>query len=324
MAEIDYGAGRAGGAYIRPQAGGDEAMRVAPRLSYRPEGYQGPVPRHAGAHAHAVPPQPSRIQRIVNGAGALTSVALVVGLGVWGYRLAVRDVSGIPVIRALEGPARVAPDDPGGELARHQGLAVNTIAAEGEAAPAADTLTLAPKPAELAEGDLPMAELASLAVPQAAPEADPVLAALAPPGDGLLSTPLDLIAPDVPGVAVSLRPRNRPGGDVEADAAVAAVLAALAPEISVDVDPASLPSGTRLVQLGTFPTVEEAQAGWNKVAADFGPLFDGKRRVIEAAETNGEAFYRLRAEGFADVQDARRFCAVLEEQNATCVPAQVR
>ncbi|MFM2356947.1 MAG: hypothetical protein RLZZ528_2683, partial [Pseudomonadota bacterium] len=28
--------------------------------------------------------------------------------------------------------------------------------------------------------------------------------------------------------------------------------------------------------------------------------------------------------GFADVQDARRFCAVLEEQNATCVPAQVR
>ncbi|MGB2894068.1 MAG: SPOR domain-containing protein, partial [Albidovulum sp.] len=42
-------------------------------------------------------------QTWVRGAGALTSVALIVGLGVWAYDLAVRDVRGVPVIQALEG-----------------------------------------------------------------------------------------------------------------------------------------------------------------------------------------------------------------------------
>ena len=74
-----------------------------------------------------------RWQRLVNGAGALTSVALIAGVGVWAYKLAVRDVRGVPVVQALEGPARIAPENPGGELALHQGMAVNEIAAEGTA-----------------------------------------------------------------------------------------------------------------------------------------------------------------------------------------------
>ncbi|MFD1809073.1 hypothetical protein ACFSHQ_16160 [Gemmobacter lanyuensis] len=45
----------------------------------------------------------------VNVAGALVSVAMLLGAGVWGYRIAVRDVMGIPVIKAMEGPMRVAP-----------------------------------------------------------------------------------------------------------------------------------------------------------------------------------------------------------------------
>ena len=41
--------------------------------------------------------------RWVNVIGATCSVALVLGLVVWGYKLAVRDVNGVPVVRALEG-----------------------------------------------------------------------------------------------------------------------------------------------------------------------------------------------------------------------------
>ena len=77
---------------------------------------------------------PSIFGAVFTWTGALMSVALIDGLGVWGYQLAVRDVSGVPVVRALEGPMRVAPDDPGGEQAEHQGLAVNNVAAEGVAA----------------------------------------------------------------------------------------------------------------------------------------------------------------------------------------------
>lgn len=101
------------------------------------------------------------------------SAGLVVGLGVWGYKLAVRQLHGIPTISAPEGLARIAPEKPGGELAQHQGLAVNAIAAVGAAAATADQLTLAPKPAELAPDDLASDQLqaagaSSLSVPQLA------------------------------------------------------------------------------------------------------------------------------------------------------------
>ncbi len=93
--------------------------------------------------------------RLVQLAGALTSLALVGGLIWWGYELVMRDVNGIPVVRALEGPLRVQPEDPGGELARYQGLSVNRIQAEGNAAPAPDRLVLAPRPVDVIESDPP-------------------------------------------------------------------------------------------------------------------------------------------------------------------------
>ena len=57
------------------------------------------------------------VTTFMNWAGAAVSLALIAGLGYWGWQLLVRDVSGVPVITALEGPMRVAPDNPGGEIA---------------------------------------------------------------------------------------------------------------------------------------------------------------------------------------------------------------
>ena len=75
----------------------------------------------------------ARLQGSITLAGALCSAALVVGFAVWGYKLAVRDVTGVPVIQALDGPMRVAPDNPGGTETSYQGLAVNEVAADGTA-----------------------------------------------------------------------------------------------------------------------------------------------------------------------------------------------
>lgn len=129
---------------------------------------------------------------LLNYAGAAVSLALIVGLGVWGYKLAMRDVTGIPVVRALEGPMRVQPENPGGQSADHQGLAVNAVQAEGEASAPADRLVLAPEPASLSDDDASVAAVAradtDLTVPAAAIQAyvtepvldvDPVAAALA-------------------------------------------------------------------------------------------------------------------------------------------------
>ena len=96
----------------------------------------------------------SRAGMAVQVTGALLSVALLAGMGVWGYQLIVRDAHGVPVVRAMGGPMREAPENPGGELALHTGLAVNEVAAVGEAAPPEDTLLLAPVTADLTEEDL--------------------------------------------------------------------------------------------------------------------------------------------------------------------------
>ena len=106
-------------------------------------GYGAPNARH------------SQVSKLINLAGAACSVALVVTLGLWGYKLAVRDVNGIPVVRAMEGPMRIAPENPGGEVAAHQGLAVNAIAAAGSSEAMPERLVLAPRPVELTFEDEP-------------------------------------------------------------------------------------------------------------------------------------------------------------------------
>ena len=51
-----------------------------------------------------------RTSRVVQGAGAAVSLALIAGRGWWGWQLLVRDVSGVPVVRALAGPSFSRPN----------------------------------------------------------------------------------------------------------------------------------------------------------------------------------------------------------------------
>ena len=87
---------------------------------------------------------------------------------------------------------------------------------------------------------------------------------------------------------------------------------------------APLPVGTRLVQLGAFETAEIAQSEWGRLSGRFDDFFFGKSPVIQEAQSGGRTFYRLRAEGFEDLSDARRFCAALVAENAACIPVVVR
>lgn len=309
---------------------------------------------------------PGGVGRLVQFTGALLSLALVAGLAVWGWQLLVRDVTGVPVVRAVEGPMRVQPPDPGGERASHQGLAVNRIAAEGTAGPPADQVVLAPRSVDLAPEDLPTAalrpvpELQALpttgagalmlgAAPETADDAapPPVPSAVAPPAspEDMLAAAIDAAArealgiegplpavvegrvpSDVPGVVRSIRPRPRPAVDSAAlrQAATSSTATSLTGAGPVDLDPASLLPGTRLVQFGSFDTADEAAARWDVLVLQFEALMDGKRRVIEEAEAGGRAFYRLRAEGFADLADARRFCSAFLAESADCIPVAVR
>lgn len=292
-----------------------------------------------------------KVQRSVNIAGAVTSLGLVVGLGVWGYQLAVRDVRGVPVIQAMDGPMRIAPADPGGEIADHQGLAVNAVAAVGIAAPPPEKLVLAPRPVELAPEDtaglgatpMPGLEEASAPVSALTANADLALAA-APPTESATPTEVavdaalaealgeiavedpvaDTVALELPSepapegaITVSIRPKARPGAR---SAAVPVAEAAQTLPAPTEVDPATLTPGTRLVQFGTFDTAEEARAEWSRLQGRFGELMAAKAMVVQPAESGGRTFYRLRAHGFEGEDDARRFCSAFVTEDAVCIP----
>lgn len=99
----------------------------------------------------------TRLARLTHYLGALASVALMIGLMVWGWQLVSRDVSGVPVIHALQGEARTTPEDPGGELTSYTGYAVNDVAEGADPAPI-DQVAIAPAVAGLTEDDVAMGE----------------------------------------------------------------------------------------------------------------------------------------------------------------------
>jgi hypothetical protein len=104
-------------------------------------------------------PVRSTLSTALNWVGAILSLGLIAGLGYWAYQLVVRDVTGVPVVRAMEGPMRIAPEDPGGSTAAYQGLAVNAIAAEGTAEAPAEMVVLAPVEVNLTPEDRAMSAL---------------------------------------------------------------------------------------------------------------------------------------------------------------------
>lgn len=112
----------------------------------------------------------ARLARLTHYLGAVASVALMVGLMVWGWQLVSRDVSGVPVIRAILGEARTAPSEPGGELTNYTGYAVNTVAEGVEQLPARQ-VAIAPAPVGLSDEDVAMGELGATArEPASSPE----------------------------------------------------------------------------------------------------------------------------------------------------------
>ena len=86
----------------------------------------------------------------------------------------------------------------------------------------------------------------------------------------------------------------------------------------------AVPIGSKLAQLGAFDSAETARGEWDKLNLRFGDYLGDKTRVVQKATSGGRTFYRLRAMGFADIADARRFCAVLAAEKAECIPVTLR
>jgi hypothetical protein len=187
------------------------------------------------------------LKRIVNLTGAFLSVVLVAGLVWWGWTLMLRDVHGVPVVRALEGSMRVTPADPGGRETAHQGLAVSAIQAEGVVSPPPEAIVLAPRAPDLTGDDLPQTVLLAAEAEAAEAEVAEALAGSVAEADEAV-----ILASVDPGLRRAVPP---PVAVPESAIAPSAIEAALAEALGLSLDPVQAQPAATIVQAASRPGI---------------------------------------------------------------------
>ncbi len=279
--------------------------------------------------------------------GAALSLSLLTGAIGWSYKLIVRDISQIPIVRAQLGPLRVAPDDPGGLTAANQGLSVTQLAVNERPllsdeiflAPAAEVLSEENVALQISEENSSITNKEKFDTLEVSTENSLDLkilpeqnaTGLASNNEAVLSTaafsPKKLEIENAVSLALSLtneidssfyslRPKIRPVvlNQIQTDN----IAQSVANELVV-----TLPVGSAVVQLGAFESKSLAKIEWQRLEVLLGSVLTSKNMVIQKAESGGKVFYRLRAFGFDDLSDARQFCSAVNDKVA-CIPVVTR
>ena len=266
--------------------------------------------------------------------GAVVSVSLVIGVIYWGFLLGQRDATEVPVIRAMEGNARIVPDDPQGTQANNQGLAVNEVLAETTPSAVNTSTTLAPSAQTVTDEDETMSALGSVPE-QPASNAEPIVVDA--------STLMVEINPAVTAPTAldgMTMPIRRPDNFLQKDPisdAIEGLLQELIPEEGdTSFETPDLPRpepkygnpwldpGAALIQLGAYNSLEDAGDIWIDYQNEHGDLLSNTQRYIEPIETGGRLLYRLRAAGFDGLDQTRAICAALDARGVDCISVTVQ
>lgn len=229
--------------------------------------------------------------RAVVAAGGIACAVLLTGIG--GWALLHRGPTVVPTIEADTRPIRVKPENPGGMQI-----------AEGE-----DSGTGPQVMAPAAEAPAPQALRAQMQLP-AAPA--PQVPADAPPAvPSVSAAPGASPLPDTPKPAARAAvPAAGPGRSAAASPGAAA---------AVPAPPAA--AGGTMVQLAAVDTEAAAQAEWQRLAKKLPDLLGERRPVLQKAERDGKAIWRVRIAGFGDMADATGFCGKVRTRGGSCTIA---
>jgi hypothetical protein len=290
----------------------------------------------------------SVVKTAINWGVAALSLTVIAGFVYWTVNLGTRDPHDVPIVRAMEGPSRVAPDDPGGKQASHQGLAVNSVQSEGGVADPSNTVVLAPEPAQLAENDQPITtatqvtQAAAPATQNSVVDPEPQVAQSEEELDAIeiadqvaerlaqqqlanvdpATIPRDNIRGTEFSPNASLRPQARPTGLSTQITAVQSTSSTTATQEVAAID--SVPLGTRLIQLGAYDSADLAKSEWAKLLSKHSHLLEDKKRLVVSAQSGGRKFYRLRAAGFNSLDESRALCSALLAVGTPCIPVTAR
>jgi hypothetical protein len=274
------------------------------------------------------------------------SLATLAALVYFGLQLVERDPSKVPVIKAMAGPSRIAPETPGGEIAEHLGLAVNKIQTGTGVDEEAESVALAPEQHSLTDEEVATGLVTSEAV--AVVETTSLTVEDSPEITPIETTgPEAVIAPEIGDIteedaAVALavamalateaaqvnaplfKPKLRPRDLITKVKTAALVVdkpkadAAFANRISeVEV-------GTKLVQLGAYDSEEQALTEWKKLMGKHSDFLGQKKMLVQPVVSGGRQLYRLRAVGFDGRDEAKGFCTALNARGVACFALTAR
>ncbi len=293
------------------------------------------------------------MQRVTRWIGILSSVFVVGFLIYWAFSLGRRDTSEVPVIAAMEGDARTAPENQE-EEAEYQDLEVNGVL-EGETPEPSSDLNIAPEPDDLSDiepaepvdgavdtdeeaaetetievaeddlsaentGDEPVVEDATQEI--AAPARRPELLYIPPESD---SSNEEAVS-ETETVAEAAEDSASEADEIDALVEEAQNdLPSIDEEPEPEAEPEPTPAaatvnpGTPLIQLAANLDEATTRQQWEQLKSENKDILGDKSLYVEKAVVNGTTYYRLRVSGFANSEDTRAACATLMARNVACL-----
>jgi hypothetical protein len=257
--------------------------------------------------------------------GMIVTAAILVIFGVviwYVYQRATQsgDALAPPLIKAEQGPTKVAPNDPGGMQVPNQDKAIyDRIGNNGAKTGTVEKLLPppempkpeAPAPAKSVEvaKAAPVSPVTAQPLPAPTTSAVPLPAISAPAAN---STPPAPSVPDKPAVTAAA-----PGPSV-------------APTTSASPTPPTKPLATKppatgdagniRIQLGAFRQTSEAEQAWQQVAKKFPDVLGGMNKTVVQIDLGERGvFQRLQTGPFPDRAAAAAACDKLKARNQGCI-----
>jgi len=228
-----------------------------------------------------------------------------------------------PVITAAAGPARVAPQDPGGTAQPYKGFKIYEQPAPPDEDAAQETQATQPpasappatKPA-LAE-TTPATKPALTEAPRPAPVAAPKPAAPAPKIAAAAPKPVPAMKP----AQLPAQPSAPIGPATAAPRALASSAPPAAKPAPVAAPVASAPaaSGSTVLQIGAYKSRGDADTAWNTYKTKHASLLSGYSPDVQQADLGEKGtWYRLRIAGFPSREVATGLCDRLKADGGSC------
>ena len=85
--------------------------------------------------------------------------------------------------------------------------------------------------------------------------------------------------------------------------------------------PPRAPAAGPLIQLAAVDSEAAAKTEWQRLSKRLPDLLGDRRPVMQKAEKDGQAVWRIRLGGFADVAEATGFCAKVRSKGGNCALA---